>query len=115
MVNDSDMHLLAMLIEEEIKQEFSSAFLTGNLKRTIRIEKNSDGGYNIIIPAQRYDISEWKRTGVIRYVPGSYADAVDKSGGFSGTHKNYAERCVKKAIDKWLALKKEKYDLVRKE
>ena len=32
---------------------------------------------------------------------GSYAEEVDKTGGFSGEHKDYVERCIRKGIEKW--------------
>lgn len=32
---------------------------------------------------------------------GSYAEEVDITGGFSGTHKDYVERCIRKGIEKW--------------
>lgn len=32
---------------------------------------------------------------------GSYAEEVDSTGGFSGTHKDYVERCIRKGIEKW--------------
>jgi hypothetical protein len=35
------------------------------------------------------------------FLVGSYAKAVDESGGISGTHKNYAENCIRKGIEKW--------------
>ena len=114
MVSSEDMRLLAMLIEDEIKKEFSLTYLSGNLRESIRIEKGEGNGYNVIIPAALYDISEWKKTGVKNHKPGSYAAEVDKTGGFSGKHKDYVQRCVDKALVRWEALKREKYKKVRR-
>lgn len=35
------------------------------------------------------------------YSVGSYADEVDKSGGFSHKHTDYVENCIRRAINKW--------------
>lgn len=32
---------------------------------------------------------------------GSYAEEVDITGGFSKSHQNYVERCIKKGIERW--------------
>jgi hypothetical protein len=114
MVSSEDMRLLAMLIEDEIKKEFSVAFLSGNLKNSIKIEKGNGNGYNVIIPAELYDIGEWKKTGVKVYKQGSYASMVDKDGGFSGTHKDYVNRCINKAITRWKDLKRDEYMEIRR-
>lgn len=114
MVKDGDMRLLAMLIEDEIKKEFSLTYLSGNLKNTIKIEKNDRNGYNVIIAAPLYDINEWRKTGTKVYRPGSYAAKVDKTGGFSGQHKDYAMRCVEKAIYRWESLKRNDYATIRR-
>ena len=114
MVSDSDMKLLAMLVEDEIKKEFSTYYLSGNLKNSVKIEKNQSNGYNITIAAPRYDIREYKRTGTKIPKPGSYAADVDKTGGFSKMHKGYAEKCVERALTRWEALKRDKYASIRR-
>ena len=115
MVKDSDMKLLAMLIQDEVKKEFSLTHLTGNLKDTIKIEKGKNNGYNVIISAKLYDINYWKKTGAKVYRNGSYASAVDKTGGFSGMHKGYVDKCINRAIERWLAAKRGEYTLVRRQ
>ena len=42
-----------------------------------------------------------KKGGYENLLGGSYADAVDETGGFSGTHKDYVEKCIRKGIAKW--------------
>lgn len=114
MVKDGDMRLLAMLIEDEIKKEFSIVHLSGNLKNSIKIEKGEGNGYNVIIGAPLYDIAEWKRTGAKIYRNGSYADSVDKDGGFSGVHRGYVERCINKALSRWESMKRNEYKTIRR-
>lgn len=114
MVSSENMRLLALLIEDEIKKEFTFTHLTGNLKDTIRIEKNGNEGYNIIVSAKLYDIAKWKETGVKEYRPGSYASQVDKTGGFSKKHKDYIDRCINRALDRWLTSKRDEYRLIRR-
>lgn len=114
MISSEDMRLLAMLIEDEVKKEFNFTHLSGNLKDTIKIEKGSTGGYNIIISAKLYDIAKYKEEGVKIYRPGSYASEVDKTGGFSGTHKEYVNKCINKAIDRWLKSVSGKYKMIRR-
>ena len=49
-------------------------------------------------------LEKWEKEGVI--VPyekgGSYASQVDKTGGFSGKHKGYVDKCIDLAISQWL-------------
>ena len=96
---------LAEIIVKNLKSEFSSVHLSGNLASTIKISSYKDGsesGYEIEIPAQTYDIGRFKNRGVIVYTgKGSYANEVDLSGGFSGKHKDYVERCIQRSISEW--------------
>lgn len=169
---------LAQCIYEALVEEFDRKELSGNLKKSIKIEESAsilgvigDGAdeslfygesdYTIVIEAQRYDIKIFKETGQIvhtnsrvggtekknrdiirrlkegktmeqiinedrrrdfmRYkkagrqsnllrkgsmvyednLAGSYADQVDKTGGFSKDHKDYVERCIRKGIERW--------------
>lgn len=95
---------LADLIKEEIQKEFQNIHLTKNLMDTINIYKSGDK-WIVDIPAQKYDFKTYFETGAI--VPyklgGSYAEKVNEKGGFSKTHKNYVERCINKAIQRWKA------------
>lgn len=55
----------------------------------------------------RRDMKKGKSSAVTRrgyyddILAGSYAEEVDKTGGFSGEHKDYVERCIRKGIEKW--------------
>ena len=45
----------------------------------------------------------FRKEGAIVYTgKGSYAEAVNKKGGFSGSHKNYVERAIELAIFTWM-------------
>lgn len=96
-------HELALMIKNEIEEEFKNIHLSRNLMETIEIEE-TDSGYDVVIPAYIYDIETWYKHGIVAYTSGkSYASQVDKTGGFSGKHKGYVERCIKRALDKWMA------------
>lgn len=70
---------------------------------TVFIEKTSDG-YQVHIPALRYDMDMFKSTGVIVYTnDGSYAEEVNKTGGISRKHVGYIEGAISKAISQWSA------------
>lgn len=98
----ANMNRLATLIVEEIKKEFESIHLSMNLVNSIKIYDN-DGKLTIEIPAQMYDIKKYKSSGVIIYNrKGSYASEVDKSGGFSGKHTDYVNKCINVAINRWM-------------
>lgn len=100
-----DMKLkMAELIAENIKKEFKNVHFTGNLMDTIIIRENSKGNIEVEIPAERYLFSVFREKGVI--IPysrgGSYANEVNKTGGFSGKHTGYIEKCINDAIIRWL-------------
>lgn len=102
-VSDEMKKRLLLLIKEEIDNEFFNVHLSGNLSRTITID-NSNGGLTLTIPAQIYDITQYKKKGVIIYKgSGSYANEVDNTGGFSGKHKGYVDKAIDKAINRWMA------------
>ena len=104
MVIDDEMKKkLALLIQEKIKQDFESVHLTGNLMNSIHIEQSGDS-ILINVDAPTYDISRFKKEGVIVYNGlGSYAQEVDDTGGFSGKHKDYIERAINDAINDWMS------------
>lgn len=106
----ADSKLLADIIVKNIREEFQEKHLSGNLADTIRVEKynGSDGiGYDVVIPAETYDIKEFSKTGKIVYTyNGSYASQVDVTGGFSKEHKDYINRCIDKSVREWLAKSK---------
>ena len=103
-ITDEMKKELAILIQEELKKEFETVHFTGNLMNTIKIYK-TDKGWNVDIPAERYLFSEYVRKGVlIKYGHGgSYASKINTTGGFSGKHKGYVERCIDAAVIKWLS------------
>ena len=83
-----------------IEKEFDLVHLSGNLVDTMRGPMRSGHG-KLVIPADTYDISLYRREKVIVYNGiGSYASEVSKTGGFSGVHVGYDERAIDKAIRK---------------
>lgn len=101
-VSENDKRLLADLIIYYIRKDFEIVHLSKNLVNTIRLEKTNNG-YAVIIPAEMYDISQFRKKGVVVHNnKGSYANEIDSSGGFSGQHKNYVDRAINSAIQNWL-------------
>ena len=97
---------LALLIKEEIEKEFAFVHLSGNLADTIEIRQTAKG-IEVEIPARKYDIAKYLKTGEISYYDGdeSYASQVDESGGFSGLHYGYIDRCIAQAIRRFAQAK----------
>ena len=95
---------LAYKIAEELQNEFAQVHLTGNLMNTIEV-KATENGATVEIPAQLYDIDRFLETGEIVHDKGdgSYASQIDTTGGWSGKHTNYVDRCIKRAINRWKA------------
>ena len=93
---------LAKLIHRELVEEFSTIYLSGNLRDTIKVSYDGKSA-TVEIPAEMYDLKLFKEEGAIVYTgKGSYAEAVNKKGGFSGSHKNYVERAIELAIFTWM-------------
>lgn len=107
--------LLAKILVKNLKKEFANVHLSGNLAETIKlVQKRLNGKiyYEVQIPAQIYDIGLYRKRGVIVHTgAGSYADIVDSSGGFSGTHTDYVDRCIQKSIQEWARLSKIKIEV----
>lgn len=96
---------LAVFIADAIRDEFETVHFSGNLAATIKVYQNN-GNWCVEIPAEVYDVVYYmKNKRVVHTEDKSYASEVDKTGGFSGKHKDYVDRCIKKAIYKWLNLR----------
>lgn len=101
MSNISNLDLASEIING-LKDEFAEVFLSGNLRDTIKVNINANS-IVIDIPAEMYDIEKYKDEGVIIYSGnGSYAQAVNITGGFSGKHTNYLENQITNAINRWI-------------
>ena len=95
---------LALIIIELIKQEFKIKHLSMNLVNTLKVYRTESDSWVVEIPAEMYDISKFKKDGSIIYTKkGSYASKVNDTGGFSGTHNNYIDRCINKALQIWMS------------
>nr|DAP71026.1 MAG TPA: hypothetical protein [Bacteriophage sp.] len=107
--------LLAKIIIKNLKKEFEDVHLSGNLADTIKLVQkriNNEVYYEVQIPAQIYDIGLYRKRGVIVHTgAGSYADIVNTSGGFSGKHTDYVDRCIQKSIQEWASLSKIKIEV----
>lgn len=96
---------LAKCIEEAFREEFELVHLAKNLVNTMKIEV-TDNGVSIDIPAMKYNMKQFKEKGIIKYYyRGSYAEQINKTGGLSGKHEGYIEKCIEKGVQKWLAEK----------
>lgn len=87
---------IAVQIEHEIKEDFRDVHLTYNLAATTHIERVNKSFIKVSVPAVRYNLSQFKRYGVISYTPekGSYASTVSRTGGYSGYHKRYISNSI---------------------
>lgn len=103
-INEFDIEELADLIVEYIKDDFEEIYLSGNLRDTINITP-TERGFEIEIPADRYNVSQFRKKGIVIYTgKGSYAEEVNTiTGGYSGEHIDYVERGIMKAIVEWTA------------
>lgn len=112
------LNKLKDLIIEEIKNDFTSKYLSKNLVNTIRWEETPEG-FNIIIPAEVYNMYKFFKSGVV--IPngrGSYASFLDTTGSefmvypdkgkrFLATphnHVGYVERAINGAFEKWFSI-----------
>lgn len=100
---DSELERLARYIAEYLKADFKEIHLSGNLMRNITVGRDIEDNFVVRIPAIRYDIAKYLDEGVLILQPseGSYAEEVNKRGGFSRAHTNYVERAIWKAISAW--------------
>ena len=107
---EDELELLGKIILRKLNEEFDLKHLSGNLIRTIRVESSSDE-IKIHIPAEIYDVLEYKRRGVV--VPtgeGSYASKLDIEGSSymvgskrysPHNHIGYINKVVNEAIEEW--------------
>ena len=101
---------LADFIVQNIYDNFSIKYISKNLVDTINISYNESGDFVIDIPAKIYDLALWQNKHVIVYTgQGSYANLVNKTGGFSRTHRDYIEIAIDKGISAWLEWFKNEY------
>ena len=95
---------LAMIIKKNLKAEFENVHFSKNLMNTIKVSKNSDGNWEVDIPADLYNLKQFKKKGlIIKTYKGSYAERINQTGGFAGKHKGYIETIIAKSVKEWLA------------
>ena len=98
---DEMLEKLSSIIYKNLQEEFAIKHLSYNLIRTIRIAKGLND-IQIHIPAEIYDIGEYKKNKIVRYTgTGSYASSLDED---SKNHTDYIDRVINKSIMEWLSL-----------
>lgn len=126
MVSDEDLMTLANLIVENIKKDFESKHLSGNLVNTLYIEKTQDG-VRVVIPAEKYNMPLYIRKGVVVHSgAGSYASTLNEEGSIirlpgngrgrpkdikKGNHIGYIDNAIKNAIETWREMISEKTEV----
>ena len=97
-----DVGKLAAEIAENARAGFERVHLSGNLKDGIEARSTTDGAL-VRIPAVRYDIARYRKDKTLVFLPaeGSYAEAVNVTGGFSRTHVGYVEEAIIGGIRQW--------------
>ena len=117
MVGEKELELLARIIVEKLREEFSIKHLSGNLINTIKVE-NLGNEIKIHIPAQTYNMLLYQSKGVVVHTShGSYASKIDEEGSSfmiypgetrSGSfrvnprnHKGYVNKVIDSAIREW--------------
>lgn len=123
-VSKEDLRKLAMLFENNIKEEFATKHLSGNLMNSIEVIEGEDY-FQIVIPAKIYNFYQFQKTGVV--IPrgmGSYASKLDTQGSefvlypdkggriFKKPHNHigYVDRIVEDSLDSWLTTLSSKYE-----
>lgn len=101
-ITENELLDLTNKINSKLKDNFAKIHLSRNLIDTIEIRR-TNYGYEIEIPAEIYDIRRYIDEGIVVYTgEGSYANEVNKTGGFSKFHKNYVEKAIFEGIAEWI-------------
>ena len=112
-----ELEMLSFIILRKLQEEFEIKHLSKNLINTVRIEMLEDE-IKVNIPAQTYNMLEFKRSGVIVHTShGSYASKIDEEGSsfmiypndtkagsfrtYPRNHKGYVNRIINSAIKEW--------------
>jgi hypothetical protein len=111
-MTDGELLVLVNCIKNRLRENFETIHLSGNLINTIEVRRTTFG-FEIDIPAEMYDIPRFEKEGVIVYTgEGSYAQAVDVSGGFSKKHKGYVEKAIQEGINDFIKAKNLKIERI---
>lgn len=96
---------MAQAVYAGIYQDFLLRHLSGNLMGTMEIVYTEEDA-KVRVPAVRYDLKKWNKDKIVVSQPwrGSYASAVNDTGGFSRTHQEYAERACIAAVRQVMGL-----------
>lgn len=116
-MGEKELELLARIIVEKLREEFSVKHLSGNLINTIKVESLGDE-IKINIPAQTYNMLLYQSKGVVVHTShGSYASKLDEEGSSfmiypndtrsdsfrinPRNHKGYINKVINQAIQEW--------------
>lgn len=119
-ISEEDTRTLAYLIERNIREEFSSKKLSGNLVKTMKVEEGEDGEMRIIIPAEAYDMYMYLTKGIIIHNGrGSYAQKLNDEGSYIfgksiGNHKGFVQKAIDRALTEWEGTISGKAKIVRR-
>ena len=120
-VGEKELEMLAKLIIEKLKEEFSVKHLSKNLINTLKIENLGDE-IKIYIPAKTYNMLLFQREGVVVHTSnGSYASRLDETGSefyvypnkktrkgakriAPHNHKGYVDKVINQAIREWSSM-----------
>ncbi len=125
--NNDDFQRIGDLVKKEFQAEFTKKFYTGNAARDENILViPSEEECTVIFKAPKYSFKKYQETGaIVKTYKGSYASEVDimgskvilyrvdKKGNITNNYKilrplnhmGYAQLCVERAIETWLATK----------
>lgn len=99
-MNEKLLYSLAEIIKQELEKEFDYYQLTGRMQDSISIKK-TENGVSLILDAQKYEILTFMRTGRIVNKPGSYALELNEKGSPFKHHKDFVNKRINSAIDRW--------------
>ena len=99
MAKDTLFEELTMLVFTALKLD--CPVMSGNMKSGIEYDDIQDDFARIVVSAPSYDISYWKKTGIIEHTDSyNYAVSVNNVGAFMGRSKkskHWANKSVVKA------------------
>ena len=114
-VNKELTKAFAYSLVDNIKKGFKTMHVSGNLADTIVVYETNNG-YNVEIPADKYDVWRFLYEGVI--IPtnkGSYANTVDIYKTLKvpkphpNTHKNYVSKSIENTLKTFPRVVKDKF------
>ena len=125
-LTQADLEFFAQILFKKIEDEFSNKHLSGNLVRTLKIDR-AQGIIRLEIPAPTYNMLLYQSKGVIVHYGGnkSYASKLDETGSEFyvypfGTrkgsylikphnHKDFVEKVIQEALQEFIIQQNNKF------